>query len=54
MAQPVIDAHTHLFVEESEVLAAQIRSKYPSNAGMDFQGIESRKVNREKFSHRTP
>ena len=50
MTQPVIDAHTHLFVEESEVLAAQIRLKYPSNAGMDFQGIESRKVNREKFS----
>lgn len=50
MVQPVIDAHTHILVEEGEVLAARVRSKYPSNAGIDFQGIESRKVNREKFS----
>jgi aminocarboxymuconate-semialdehyde decarboxylase len=50
MTQPVIDAHTHILVEEAELLASRLRSKYPSNAGIDFQGIESRKVNREKFS----
>jgi aminocarboxymuconate-semialdehyde decarboxylase len=50
MTQSVIDAHTHILVEEAEVLVSRIRSKYPSNAGIDFQGIESRKVNIEKIS----
>lgn len=49
MVQPVIDAHTHILVEEAENLAALIRRKYPSNAGIDFQGAESLKVNRKKF-----
>lgn len=49
MTQPVIDAHTHILVEEAEILAARIRKDYPSKAGMDFQGTESRRVNREKF-----
>ena len=51
MSQPVIDAHTHILVEEAEVLADRIRRNYPSTAGIDFQGIESLKVNREKVPH---
>ena len=50
MTQPIIDAHTHLLVEDAEVLAAQIKQHYPSSAGIDFQGIESRKTNRAKFA----
>lgn len=50
MSQPVIDAHSHILVEEAESLALQIRPRYPSGSGKDFQGDESREVSRQKFS----
>ena len=35
-----IDAHTHLLVEDAEVLAALIKQNYLSRSGIEFQGIE--------------
>jgi aminocarboxymuconate-semialdehyde decarboxylase len=54
MSQPVIDAHSHILVAEAEALAAQLKPRYPSGSGADFQGEESRDVNREKFSEFKP
>lgn len=50
MSQIVIDAHSHILSAEAEALAAELKPRYPSTSGTDFQGEESRKVNREKFS----
>ena len=54
MSQIVIDAHSHILVAEAEALAAQLKPRYPSGSGADFQGAESREVNREKFSEFKP
>ena len=54
MSQPVIDAHSHILVAEAESLAAEIKSRYPTGAGVDFQGEESRAVNREKSAEFRP
>lgn len=49
MSQSVIDAHSHILVAEAEHLAAELKPRYPSGAGTDFQGPESAEVNRKKF-----
>lgn len=54
MSQPVIDAHSHILVAEAEALASEVKSSYPTGAGVDFQGEESRAVNREKSAQFKP
>ncbi len=48
MTQPVIDAHSHILVEEAEALTSELKARYPAGSGADFQCEESRVVNREK------
>ena len=50
MKKPIIDAHTHILVAEAEKLALELKTRYPANAGVDFQGMESARVNRDKFA----
>ena len=50
MTELVIDAHFHTLSQEAEEFAAGVRPKYPSSAGLDFQGWESARTSREKFS----
>ncbi|MFQ5692275.1 MAG: amidohydrolase family protein [Nitrospinota bacterium] len=54
MGPRIIDAHTHILVEEAEALAAQLKARYPSGSGRDFQGEESREINRAKMPQVKP
>lgn len=49
MAEKVIDCHSHVLVEEAEEFVRRLKVRYPSGSGRDFQGEESREVNRARF-----
>ncbi len=54
MSPLVIDAHSHILVEEAESLASRLKERYPGGSGRDFQGEGSREVNRQKIPQVRP
>ncbi|MFQ5912371.1 MAG: amidohydrolase family protein [Nitrospinota bacterium] len=54
MSPLVIDAHSHILVQGAEKLASRLKAHYPGDSGRDFQGEESREVNRQKIPQLRP